>query len=270
MGLRLRLRVHQHKKGKDCTMETTKRLIVEDFQDAIRDGYQEFLEKFGFISYKDDLIHWYLLRNGVLFSLQIQTPYLRQPIFMQPLFFVNPLFVKTPLTLPLREDREEFLGISVFRLYNEWQFFHRRAPIHYPQGEHFGGAAVQERVESFLHEVQTPKDAFEKRKKFCRTDERIYLTEGFVDEVIYYQDEEFWERAIQTKQNYFSCLAPDADVTKNPYAIRHRAQLRALEDPVARLEYVAELEKKKAAQLAELRKKVPAAVQGKPSKIFLQ
>ena len=246
-------------------MNPLRQNILADFQDAVRDGYQRFLEELGFVSYKDDLIHWYLLRGDVLFSLQMQTPFLIQPIFMQPLFFANPLFIKTPLTLPLREDREEFLGISVFRLYNEWQFFHRRAPIHYPRGEHFGGVAVQERVESFLCEVQTPKDAFEKRKKFCRTDERIYLTEEFVDEVIYYQDEELWERAIQTKQNYFSCLAPDADVTKNPYAIRHRAQLRALEDPVARLEYVAELEKKKAAQLAELRKKVPAAIHVEPT-----
>lgn len=245
-------------------MATLRQDITADFQDAVREGYQEFLEKLGFVSYKDDLIHWYLLRNDVLFSLQMQTPFLIQPIFMETLFFANPLFVKTPLPLPLKRDNEEFLGVSVFWLYNKWQFFHRRAPIHYPRGERLGGAYVQERVESFLHEIQTPRDAFEKRKESCRTDERVYLTEDFVDEVIYYQDEEFWERAIQTKKNYFSRLAPDVDETKNPYAIRHRAQLRALEDPLIRLEYVAELEKKKDAQLATLRKKVPGAIHVPP------
>lgn len=250
-------------------MNSLRQNILADFQDAVRDGYQRFLEELGFVSYKDDLIHWYLLRNDVLFSLQMQTIFLDSPK-MYLIFFANPLFVKTPIPLPLKENPDGgFLGISVFYLNTKWQAFCRRVPIHYPRGEHFGGTFAKEQIVSFLRVIRVPEDAFEQRRVLCRNRDNPYLTEDFVDEVIYYRDEEFWECAIQTKENYF-LHAPGVDETKNPYAIRHCAQLRALEDPTVRLEYVAELEKKKAAQLAELRKKVPAAVQGKPSKIFLQ
>lgn len=245
-------------------MGILKQNILADFQDAVRDGYQRFLEKLGFVSYKDDLIHWYLLRNDVLFSLQMQTIFFETPT-MYLLFFANPLFIKTSIPLPLKKDPDgDFMGISVFQLYNEWKLFYRRAPIHYPRGEHFGGTFAKEQIESFLSTIETSKDAFEQRKSLCRQLENPYLTENFVDEVIYYQDEEFWERAIWEKENYF-LHAPGVDETKNPYAIRHRAQLRALEDPAARLEYVAELEKKKTAQLAELSKKVPAAIHVEPT-----
>ncbi len=245
-------------------MATLRQDITADFQDAVRDGYQEFLEELGFVSYKDDLIHWYLLRNDVLFSLQMQTIFLDSPK-MYLLFFANPLFVKTPIPLPLKEDPDgSFLGISVFYLNTKWQAFFRRVPIHYPRGEHFGGTFAKEQIVSFLQVIRAPEDAFEQRKALCRSRDNPYLTENFIDEVIYYQDEEFWERAIQTKRNYFSRLSPDVDETKNPYAIRHRAQLRALEDPLTRLKYVAELEKKKDTQLATLRKKVPAAIHVQP------
>ena len=244
-------------------MATLRQDIIADFQDAVREGYQEFLEELGFVSYKDDLIHWYLLRNDVLFSLQMQTIFLDSPK-MYPLFFANPLFVKTPIPLPLKEDPDDgFLGISVFYLNTKWQAFFRRVPIHYPRGEHFGGTFAKEQIVSFLRVIRAPEDAFEQRKALCRSRDNPYLTEDFIDEVIYYQDEEFWERAIWTKENYF-LHAPGVDETKNPYAIRHRAQLRALEDPLARLAYVAELEKKKDAQLATLRKKVPGAIHVQP------
>ena len=120
-------------------MGISKKDIIADYQDAIREGYQDFLMELEFVSYKDDLLHWYLLRNEVLFSMQVHAAILRCP------------------------------------------------------------------------------DMF-----------------------------------------------PDADVQKNPYAARHLAQLHALEDPVARLEHVAKLNEKKKTQLAELRRKVPAAFQNEP------
>lgn len=243
-------------------MATLRQDITADFQDAVREGYQEFLEEFGFASYKDDLIHWYLLRGDVLFSLQMQTPFY-SPASMYLIFAAKPLFIKTLIPAPLVST--DLYDINSFHFDFKWQHFYRRLPIHYPRGEQFGGVPAKEWIKSYLRVIQTPEDAFEQRKALCRSRENPYLTEDFIDEVIYYQDEEFWERAIQTKKNYFSRLAPDVDETKNPYAIRHRAQLRALEDPLARLEYVAKLEKKKDAQLAELHKKVPGAIHVKPS-----
>ena len=241
-------------------MNPLRQNILADFQDAVRDGYQRFLEELGFVSYKDDLIHWYLLRGDVLFSLQMQTPFY-SPASMYPIFAAKPLFIKTMIPAPLVST--DLYGINSFHLDFKWQHFYRRLPIHYPRGEHFGGVPAKEWIKSYLRAIQTPEDAFEQRKALCRSRDNPYLTEDFVDEVIYYRDEEFWERAIQTKENYF-LHAPGVDEAKNPYAIRHRAQLRALEDPLARLEYVAELEKNKNVQLATLRKKVPSAIHVQP------
>ena len=242
-------------------MGTLRQDILADFQDAVRDGYQGFLEEFGFSSYKDDLIHWYLLRNDVLFSLQMYTVF-SSPASMYLAFAAKPLFIKTEIPAPLVTT--DYYNNDYFILHDKWQHFYRRRPIHYPRGEHFGGVPTKERIGYYLEIIQTPEDAFEQRKELWRKADYTYLREDFVDEVIYYQDAEFWEQAIQTKETYFR-NAPGVDETKNPYAMRHRAQLRALEDPAVRLEYIAELEKKKDAQLAALRKKLPAAIQPKPS-----
>lgn len=242
-------------------MGISKKDITADFQDAVRDGYQDFLMELGFVSYKDDLLHWYLLRNEVLFSLQMLTMFISSP-FMYPVFAAKPLFVKTMIPVPLVSD--ELYSIDNFRLCDkEWKVFCRREAIHYPRGEHFGGILVKEQIESYLSVIQTPKDAFEQRKARLREHDQVYPTEDFVDEIIYYRDEELWERAIQVKKSYLF-NTPNADVQKNPYAARHLAQLHALEDPVARLEHVAKLNEKKKTQLAELRRKVPAAFQNDP------
>lgn len=239
--------------------------MILDFQDAMREGYKDFLEELGFASYKDDLLHWYLLRNDVLFSLQTATlgTYANvNDVIMYPLIMAKPLFIKTPIPAPL--SRCFCLGTDVFPGQIRWTMICRRARVSYPQGGRFGGVVVEKQLREILSVIQTPEDAFEQRKAYCKRHEKDYLSEDFVDEVIYYRDEEMWERAIDMQKLYFSYLSPDADLQKNPYAIRHGAQLRALQDPCARLEYVAELEEKKAAHLAELRKKVPAAIHSKP------
>ncbi len=243
-------------------MGISKKDITADFQDAVRDGYQDFLMELGFVSYKDDLLHWYLLRNEVLFSLQMLTMFISSP-FMYPVFAAKPLFVKTMIPVPLVSD--ELYSIDNFRLCDkEWKVFCRREAIHYPRGEHFGGILVKEQIESYLSVIQTPKDAFEQRKARLREHEQVYLREDFVDEVIYYRDEEMWERALRDRKSYFSDITSPANVQKDPAAARQLAQLHALEDPVARLEHVAKLNEKKKTQLAELRRKVPAAFQNEP------
>lgn len=47
--------------------------IILDIQDVVREYYQDFLERFGFVSYQNDLIHWFMLRDDVLFSVQLQS-----------------------------------------------------------------------------------------------------------------------------------------------------------------------------------------------------
>lgn len=235
--------------------------MILDFQDAMREGYKDFLEELGFASYKDDLLHWYLLRNDVLFSLQTFTPFADYP-FMHPIIMAKPLFLKTPM--PASLFRSFDLNIDVFPPPKRWTMIPRRERVSYPQGGRFGGVVVEKQIREILSVIQTPEDAFEQRKAYCKRNEGIYLTEDFVDEVIYYRDEEMWERAIDMKKNYFARVAPWVDLQKDPYSILQKAQLRALQDPCARLEYVAELEKKKTAHLAELRKKVPAAIHPKP------
>ena len=239
----------------------SKKDIIADYQDAIREGYQDFLMELEFVSYKDDLLHWYLLRNEVLFSMQVHAAILRCPD-MFPVFTANPLFIRTAIPAALVLDNVHILNF--YPLFNdEWQHFYRRLSIHYPRGGPFGGTFVKEQIESYLSVIQTPKDAFEQRKARLREHDQVYPTEDFVDEIIYYRDEELWERAIQVKKSYLF-NTPNADVQKNPYAARHLAQLHALEDPVARLEHVAKLNEKKKTQLAELRRKVPAAFQNEP------
>ena len=170
--------------------------------------------------------------------------------------------VRTAIPAALVLDNVHILNF--YPLFNgEWQHFYRRLSIHYPRGGPFGGTFVKEQIESYLSVIQTPKDAFEQRKARLREHDQVYPTEDFVDEIIYYRDEELWERAIQVKKSYLF-NTPNADVQKNPYAARHLAQLHALEDPVARLEHVAKLNEKKKTQLAELRRKVPAAFQNEP------
>lgn len=240
-------------------MGISKKDIIADYQDAVRDGYQDFLMELGFVSYKDDLLHWYLLRNEVLFSMQVHAAILRCPD-MFPVFTANPLFIRTAIPAALVLDNVHILNF--YPLFNgEWQHFYRRLSIHYPRGGPFGGTFVKEQIESYLSVIQTPKDAFEQRKARLREHEQVYLREDFVDEVIYYRDEEMWERALRDRKSYFSDITSPANVQKDPAAARQLAQLHALEDPVARLEHVAKLNEKKKTQLAEFRRKVPAAFQ---------
>ena len=188
----------------------------------------------------------------MLFSLQTTTLFTDDAV-MYPIITAKPLFVKTPMPASLFRGID--LNLNVFPPPKRWEMICRRERVSYPQGGRFGGVVVEKQIREILSVIQTPEDAFEKRKERCRTNEQAYLTEDFVDEVIYYRDEEVWERCIKTKMNCLSYATPAVDGLS--YITRLHAWLRALGDPAARLEYLGELDRKKRSNWQSCGKKYP-------------
>lgn len=228
--------------------------IKADYQTIVREGYQDVLEDLGFVSYRGELLQWLYLRGEVLFSLQMQSIG-DTGTHMFPMLKMLPLFLKVELPAPLIYTIDYGNCSESIKLYTRWPDFpeHTTVPIACPKG---GGAFVREWLEYFLQTVQTPQDAFEIRKTIFASGRTDFISNDSIDEIIYYQDEEYWQRAIRWLELIFS-RTPDYQTSENPYVVRRRRQYKALTDPQSREEHLRLLEEFREKQRRMLKKKVP-------------
>ncbi len=65
-----------------------KRAIVSQF---ISDNYGESLQQEGFVSYGDEAINWYRIKNGLLYTIHMMSD-IPSPFWINPSFGVHSLF----------------------------------------------------------------------------------------------------------------------------------------------------------------------------------
>lgn len=252
--------------------------IILDIQDVVREYYQDFLERFGFVSYQNDLIHWFMLRDDVLYSVQLQSWRDQDPIQIKPIVYAMPLYLQSP-PVPLRifgNDRDDDFCIWV---HQKVQYHQNRTFLYFLRGDggkRLGGDYVEEKVGQMLDEIHSPWDAFQFRKRWFYAG--IYpQSESFLDELIYNQEKDqdpdyvkYCLKHLKTRLRSWLPLdrREEEPLERNfaylPFESAGFAKwwnrYRALTDLAYRVVYLSEANfaAQKEKRLRELRRKIPA------------
>lgn len=243
------------------SLSKNKKELLADYYDVIKPHYADFLQELGFVSYRDDLVHWFLLREDLLIAFQFQTEDTSYTLSMTPVLTAYPLFLDTPISSALYNENNQSVPMHM-SLIRKKDTYRNRLALFYPHGENFGADWVKRLLPVFVEQIRTARDAFELHKTAYQImHPMMWIAPEFVDEVIYFNDEAMRPRVYQqTLKTYRNFLEDPAELS--PFFAKRKAQVKArldaFDDPRAREEYLAILEARKEAKRKELKRKIPA------------
>ena len=175
--------------------------------------YRDPLEKAGFVSYKNEGLCWYQIRNDVLFSVLFKLAYPICPYYADFFIFVSilPLFFNPPIPasfLPAHGGIE-YRGAS---RHNQARPLKKRAledpRVMVPNYPHCGAELLDSYVFPLFRSIRTPKDAF--LCFLCAAEEMMmfdavnmpdtslerYLTDVLMDEALYFREESVYPAVL--------------------------------------------------------------------------
>ena len=186
-------------------------MLFSHVQRYIREVYAERLKQAGFISYRNEDIHWYrLVNNDVLHVVYFVVHYPSFPVMLEIGYGCHPLFIppfvqRSPImrSLPGNEQMYHSIpelipgsmpyGIQRSQLHGTLNKIYRDPDVlvHCPADDHTTQLLL-DRVLSELDAAITPSACFEKHKCWrqsqIETGSWLTMTPYFVDEVLYWED----------------------------------------------------------------------------------
>lgn len=189
--------------------------LFDHMQKYTREVFAERLRKAGFSSYKGQDVHWFRLVNNEVIQAVYFVAFDAAPgTFAEILYgchplFVSPVFQKSPLIrglpdgvqicncIPEAVPGSTYQGVERFLLYN----LDNNRPYHVPDSlimccpDLNYGLDVLEKLLSFLNRITTSRECYEYHKELRL---RLFPPEFsvqstyFVDEVLYWNDEEMY------------------------------------------------------------------------------
>ena len=191
--------------------KTSQSLLFSHVQRYVREVYADQLRQAGFISYRNEGVHWYRLVNGdVLHGVYFVTRYPAFPVMLEIGYGCHPLFIppiaqRSPYirTLPGNEQMYHIIpelipgstpyGIQRSQLHGTLNKIHREPDVlvHCPVDDHTTQLLL-DRVLSVLDAAVTSSACFEKHKCWRQSQIEngswLTMTPYFVDEVLYWED----------------------------------------------------------------------------------
>lgn len=214
--------------------------LFEHTQRYIREVFSECLRQEGFVSYRDEGIHWYRLvnsevvhavyfisRHGSLPAM-LEIRYGCHPLFIPPIFQRSPYLYADPGYEQMSDIIPEITPGSTPYGFSR-SFIHKscneiyRVPdvlIHCP-ADHHKGLDILEQVFTVMADINTPVACYEAHKKGQKAqienNSWFTTTSYFADEVLYWEDRPLYPFCmdfISGKSNYLQAVAKNGKLTR--------------------------------------------------------
>lgn len=198
-------------------------------QRFVREVFAERLREEGFVSYKSEDIHWYrLVNNEVVHAIYFVTRHTALNSFFDIYFgchplFIPPVFQKSPYMhaipgyeqmndrIPDKIPGSTFLGFKGTMIYGMGNRPYRSPDILImaPTDKN-SGLDILEDILSFIADITTQSACYEMHKNWrqgaIENESNITMSTYFVDEVLYWEDEELYPYCEKYVQQWSSAL----------------------------------------------------------------
>ena len=200
--------------------------------------YAPLLEEAGFISYRNDMLNWYKLYNGIICHFHLLVTHSRFPLLMQAWWF-HPTYVPAILNLPASWTNYDEINV----LYANTAYFsshtvERGCGVNIPNLPQIGAENLLRGLFPQIKRLQTREAVYKFRKeeilswtKELKVELSSVTTPDFADEALVMQDSEMFAPCI----DYIEAILPRAhhkSMQSSPFSRTPellKAQLKALQ-----------------------------------------
>ena len=146
--------------------------IKEELKSVSDRYYARLLEQKGFVSYKNDLLNWYKIYNGVICHFHLLVAHSRLPMLIQAWWF-HPTYIPATLNLPVSwvnyDNCDEPISLYVNKVNFETHFVENGRRINVPRLPQLGAERLEEEFFPQIAQLQTRDAVYAQLKHHIQT-----------------------------------------------------------------------------------------------------
>jgi hypothetical protein len=222
----------------------TEKLIKEELQGYSERCYAEILQQKGFVSYKNDLLNWYKINNGIIYHFHLLVGSCKFPVMMQ-VWWIHPTYIPATLNLPVAwTNFNEPMSLYATKVLFDSHIVENGGGINIPKLPKLGAERLLSDLFPQIEKQRTRETAYQQLKQrimnwWAGRDTEYPLsnltTSDFADQALMVQDTEFFPsciervgREIQMSQYPHNMRFAETSVAGRSAALL-QAQLKALQ-----------------------------------------
>lgn len=162
--------------------------------------FADALKSLGFVSYKDESLSWYRVRNEEI----LQTVYFfstqRIPFIVEIAYGIHPLYIPAPIPQKVYihggDVEESDIMWQLLEVWSGPKVIYEGTGINCQATPKRGLEILENRVFPLFETLQTEDTLYNHTKNFCAYDRSLCITETFFDQVIYRGDTTEYKRCL--------------------------------------------------------------------------